>query len=913
MQPVAGYINRMRFRHIAADLPLHACIALATLLLVGCGSKAATPTTSSAISVSLNLSTASLSGGGSQAFTATVANDSANAGVTWSIGAGVGVLSATTTTGVTYTAPAVITTGSTVTLTATSKTDTTKSASATITLNPISISLSATTASLAGSGSQAFTATVSNDSANAGVTWSIGTGAGALSSTTTTGTTYTAPALISAASTVTLTATSKTDTTKSASATITLNPISVSLSTTSVTLGGSGTQAFTATVANDSANAGVTWSIGTGAGALSSTTTTGTTYTAPATITATSTVTLTATSKTDTTKSASATITLSPISVSLSTTTVTLAASAAQAFTATVANDPSGAGVTWSIGSGPGTLSGTTTTAATFTAPHGLPATATVTLTATSKTDTTKHATATITLTAPTAPASQWVYYNTSGNLTYKALTNSDNSSGTDGYDQIMDFSTAGYMQGAVAIPTASVAITVVASGDTTGATDTTALQNAINTVSAMTLNTTTGLRGAVLMSAGNFYVNNTLNINSSGIVLRGSGSGGLPSGTVINMVAATTPYPLVLIAGTGSAVTSSSTAITDAYVPSGTLTLHVASTAALAVGTNVIVQRPVTSAWVSFMGMTAADLGTTCSGGACNWISVGNSGLKTERTITAISGNQITLDAPMSDSIDTTYTTGATVAPYTFTGRISQVGVENFSAIAPATIIPVGDPTYQLVMTSALINGWIRNLAAQDTLQSVDIDTESKQVTVNNVAITHTITQTGTAEFEEFYIASATQILMDTVSDSADNMYFFATSSETQGPNVLRNGLFVGDLTIEPHQRWATGLLVESTQVLKGLSTQGGVNFRNRGDYGTGHGWTIGWGVVWNTTGGTLVIQQPPGSNNWCIGCIGTQGTLTAPPGTGPVMPQGSIDSSGTNVFPASLYQAQLWQRLGQ
>ncbi len=312
-------------------------------------------------------------------------------------------------------------------------------------------------------------------------------------------------------------------------------------------------------------------------------------------------------------------------------------------------------------------------------------------------------------------------------------------------------------------------------------------------------------------------------------------------------------------------------------------------------------------------MGMTAADLGTTCTGGPCSWITVGNTGLKTERTITAISGNQITLDAPMSDSIDTTYTPGATLAPYTFTGRISQVGMENFSIIAPATLIPVGDPTYQVVMTSAVINAWVRNIAAQDTLESVDINTESKQVTVNNVAITHTITQTGSDEFEDFYIASATQILMDTVSDSDDNMYFFATSSETQGPNVLRNATFIGDLTIEPHQRWATGLLVESTTITKGLSTQGGVNFRNRGDYGTGHGWTIGWGVVWNTSGGTLVIQQPPGSNNWCIGCIGTQGTLTAPPGTGPVMPQGSIDSSGTNVFPASLYQAQLWQRLGQ
>jgi hypothetical protein len=209
------------------------------------------------------------------------------------------------------------------------------------------------------------------------------------------------------------------------------------------------------------------------------------------------------------------------------------------------------------------------------------------------------------------------------------------------------------------------------------------------------------------------------------------------------------------------------------------------------------------------------------------------------------------------------------------------------------------------------VLDAWARNLTAQDTLQSVDIQGYSKQVTVSNVNIAHTVTQTADAKFEEFYLAGATEVLFDTISDIADNMFFFSTSSATQGPNVLRNGVFEGNVSIEPHQRWATGLLVENTAITAiPASTQGNMNLWDRGDYGTGQGWAIGWGVVWNSSANEFLIQQPSGSENWCIGCVGTQITSAAPGGS-TVLPQGAIDSAGTYVYPSSLYQAQLAQRL--
>jgi hypothetical protein len=776
----------------------------------------------------------------------------------------------------------------------------------------IKVTITPATATLDGGGKQLFTATVANDSAHAGVKWKV-TGGGTLSTLSSTTppfkSTYTAPATVSAVTKVTVTATSKTDPSKSASAKITVYPISVTIPTKPEAIAGDASEAIAAKVMHGGAMAGVTWKIASGGGSLSDLTTRSATYTAPLPVKTGSAV-VKAASKTDPTKTASIAIPLIAIKVdAIKPAAVSLGGGGSQAFAVTVANDPSNSGVRWSIGSGEGTLKGATKKSVTYLAPAEVIGTSTIAvkLRATSIKDPTKSASAIITLTPPSSPPSQWVYYDSSGKLLYKPL----DAQG----DKIMDFSTAGYEQGAKPIPTAPVEATVSPSGGD----DTANIQAAINTVSAMTLNATTGLRGAVLLEPGSYTVSGSLTITASGVVLRGSGSGTSPgTNTVITMAEAATPYPLVVLGTKGNEPTyvGSLTNITDAYVPAGTLTVDVASTAGLEAGSNIIIERPVTAAWETFMGMTAADLGTTCSGSPCNWIDVGNHGLKTDRTITAIDGNRITLDAPMSDSIDSTYcgVNGAVLQAYTFSGRISQVGVENLRAIAPPppdNLVPP-TPSYQLVTSYSVINAWVRNLTAQDTLQSVDIESYSKQMTVSNVAITHTVTQTEEALFMDFYLAGATQVLVDTVSDVANNIFFFSTSSETQGPNVLRNGVFQGNISIEPHQRWATGLLIENTTIsaIPG-SKQGYISLWNRGDYGTGQGWAIGWGVVWNATANEFTIQRPPGSENWCIGCVGTQETETAPGGS-TVLPQGAIDSPGTYVYPASLYQAQLAQRLG-
>ena len=83
------------------------------------------------------------------------------------------------------------------------------------------------------------------------------------------------------------------------------------------------------------------------------------------------------------------------------------------------------------------------------------------------------------------------------------------------------------------------------------------------------------------------------------------------------------------------------------------------------------------------------------------------------------------------------------------------------------------------------------------------------------------------------------------------------------------------------------------------------GIAFSNRATAGSGHGWDIGWAVAWNVQSPFLVVQQPPGAMNWCIGCTGK--VVTSATG-----PNAIFDSLNKPVEPVSLYLEQLRERLG-
>src|SRR5438309_3159084 len=405
-------------------------------ILAGCAANS-TPAPAP-VSVLVTPSSTTVAPGTSAQLTASVTGDSAGKGVNWTVTCPTqqcGSLSpASTPSGVptTYTAPSPPSTSLTVTITAASVADGSKAASAIITVPAIQVAISPASVSVATLGTQQFTATATNDSGDKGVSWSLtqggancSPGCGTIAPATTpsgNAATYTAPSTVPGNPNVTVVATSVANSAVSATATVTVTTgvgVSVSPGTASVTV--TGTQLFTATVANDASNKGVSWTLtqsGTpcspGCGTISPVNTasgTATTYTAPSAVPTNPNVTVVATSLANTAVSATASVTVTPgVGVSVSPATANVNANATQQFTATVTNDPSSRGVSWTLTQGGavcspgcGTIAPPTTASgspASYTAPSTIPANPNVTVVATSVADTTKSATATVTVTA---------------------------------------------------------------------------------------------------------------------------------------------------------------------------------------------------------------------------------------------------------------------------------------------------------------------------------------------------------------------------------------------------------------------------------------------------------------------------------------------------------------------------------
>ena len=488
---------------------------------------------------------------------------------------------------------------------------------------------------------------------------------------------------------------------------------------------------------------------------------------------------------------------------------------------------------------------------------------------------------------ANTLARSQWVYPGHSGKLNYKTLPTGD---------RILDFSYAGYMGGGVAFPSAPVKKTLAPSG----ADDTAAIQSALDEVAA--LPPTNGLRGTVLLKPGHFHLTGTLHFTISGVVLRGSGSG--EDGTLLEMSG--DPHYAISITGEDEITPlASAVAVTEDYVPSGSLTLTVADATGLQPGDRVQITHPLTPEWVHFMGMDTLTRG----GKKETWVP---NDLKTERTLTAVDSHTLHFDVPLADDYDHKFLgpTGATVTKIDETGLISQIGIEDLRITAPARKVTLNDKQFNTIEIGGAQDVWVRNLRIFDAVGAVNVRRNARRITVTQVEITHSIPIQGAAKPADFS-TDGTQTLLDRCSGTGDNVFYLATGVGSQGPNVLLHGIFHGDGHIQPHQRWSTGLLIDSTQV-----PDGGIDLMNRGEMGSGHGWTMGWAVAWNNTAKSFVIQMPPGSANWSIGNTGEQQIQSMPIFDGgpkrPLLPQGFIESQDKPVAPASLYLQQLKDRLG-
>lgn len=224
-------------------------------------------------------------------------------------------------------------------------------------------------------------------------------------------------------------------------------------------------------------------------------------------------------------------------------------------------------------------------------------------------------------------------------------------------------------------------------------------------------------------------------------------------------------------------------------------------------------------------------------------------------------------------------------------------MGIEDLSIDldSPCAGSPVDSPTCNgaaISFAAWAVDSWARNLKLTGFNQFVDVQYDAARLTIQGVAMFRDANSTGIGLPSDIWIKGSQVLVQDCGQYGLGISFSVMTGSLTPGPNaVLRHVTQSGMQSVYPHQRWAHGLLVEETSAPTW--------FVNRGNLGTGHGWSINGGVGWNLKG-KAVFESPPLGINWCIGCRGGYGQS----GNGTFIKKGSI------VVPKSLFQSQLEAR---
>ncbi len=492
-------------------------------------------------------------------------------------------------------------------------------------------------------------------------------------------------------------------------------------------------------------------------------------------------------------------------------------------------------------------------------------------------------------LATASAAESSWIRQTPDGHLVYRA---------DDRGNTIPDFSRAGYGSGGVRLPDVPM---VVKLSPQPGGDDTSRIQAALDEVGARTPDTH-GRRGAVVLSRGTYRVATSLAVRAGGVVLRGEGH---EANDTVVIATGKQQRTLIEVGARNAArreTPGTRRAVTEAYVPWSAKSLSIESTAGLKVGDRIIVHRPSTAEWIHALGMDRIKNRPGAKEGETKQWTAGGMDLQLERTIVAIDGNRITLDAPVMNALDAKFG-GASIYRFGFP-RIAECGVENLRLVSE---YEKGKETsdeahaWIAIGLNAVENAWVRDVVALHFSNAVQANNGSIFTTIQDCAHLDPVSLITGSRRYSFSLNGQYGFVQRCSSREA--RHTFVTSSRVCGPNVFLDGSAVkAHADSGPHHRWAVGSLYDN------ISDDNELRAQDRQWAGSGHGWAGAQQVFWNCTSKTFTVQQPPTAQNYAIGCVG----LFVPGQWSPSAPDGVIESKGRHVTPRSLYLAQLAERLG-
>ncbi len=446
-----------------------------------------------------------------------------------------------------------------------------------------------------------------------------------------------------------------------------------------------------------------------------------------------------------------------------------------------------------------------------------------------------------------------------------------------------MDYSTCGYHASETAIPDVANAVYVeCGDGDMHDI-----LQKAIDYVSSLKPDKN-GRRGAVLLGAGTFNIDKPLRICASGVVLRGSGQ---DKTTIIKR--GIDRGALLYIEGDMSMSGGDTIAIDGTKTPAGATTLTIASAKGLKTGDRIRIVRPSTREWIESLGCYdfGGDLDYT------GW-KPGDIDITWDRTIVSATGNSITIDAPITTTLDQKYGGGYLITGYN-QGEITECGIENMTLVSEHnTWNPKDeDHCWDAIWMDNTRDCWVRRVNFRSFAGSaVNIQKNTSRITVEDCIASEPVSEVGGWRRGVFITRGQQTLIQRCV--SRKGIHDFAAGFCAAGPNAFvqcegEESLgFSGSIG-----SWAAGLLFDIVNI-----DGNDIAFKNLEQFQFGTGWNTANSMLWQCTGSTLWCYSPDADNR--SSANGCWGTLTG---------NAEWTSSNEHVQPRSLFYAQLEKRVGE
>ena len=447
--------------------------------------------------------------------------------------------------------------------------------------------------------------------------------------------------------------------------------------------------------------------------------------------------------------------------------------------------------------------------------------------------------------------------------------------------NRILDFSFCGYRNSESGIPEVPNVIFVPHSeGNTSDL-----IQNAIDYVSTLKPDVR-GFRGAILLDRGIFELDKSIFIRTSGIILRGT-----DKNKTVLLKKGVDRGALMYIEGKNELKIIDTFNIISNYVAVNSKTFEISSAGKINKGDRIKIIRPSTKEWIKSIGCDIFGGGISALG----W-KPGDNDLVWDRVVKDISGNKITIDAPLSVALDQKFG-GGKVLIFSNAGIVSESGVENLTMISDydKKYPKDEDHCWTGISVEYAENCWIRQINFKHFAgNAVFLQPSSSKITVEDCISKEPVSEIGGFRRITFYTMGQLNLFQRCFSE--DGINDFAAGFCAPGPNAFvqceaKNALgFSGSIN-----SWACGLLFDIVNI-----DGNNLSFKNLGQSKNGAGWNTANSLFWQCTAAEIECYSPAlDAKNRAYGCWAQ------------FSGDGDWGESNNHVNPRSFFYGQLSERL--